>query len=76
MISDDRDRTLLFDLDVAIQRLNQACPTTRRRWLSPACITTCFGNGLRCRSIRGATLTPQLKTKISVAWKTSEIVVW
>ena len=31
MVRDDGERTLLFDLDTAIQRLTVTCRTTRRR---------------------------------------------
>ena len=40
-----RRRTLLFDLDTAIQRLAATRPTTRRPCSLPASITTCCGAG-------------------------------
>ena len=32
MVRDDAQRTLLFDLDMAIVRLTQRAPATIRRW--------------------------------------------
>ena len=48
MVRSDADRTLLFDLDTAIQRLPQTPDARRRRCSSPACTTTCCAAGPRC----------------------------
>ena len=40
MIRDDGERTLLFDLDVAIQRLNKIAGIIRPRSSSRTCTTT------------------------------------
>ena len=45
MVRDDGARTLLFDLDTAIQRLTADVPTIRRSCSSPRCITTSCAAG-------------------------------
>ena len=45
MVRDDGQRTLLFDLDTAIQRLSRICRITRPRCSSRRCTTICCGAG-------------------------------
>ena len=51
MVRDDGQRTLLFDLDAAIQRSRATCRRIRRRCSSPASTTTCFAAGRRCEAL-------------------------
>ena len=56
MVRDDGQRTLLFDLDTAIQRLRDGRRTIRRRCSSPASTTTCCAAGRTCRRPLAATV--------------------
>ncbi len=45
MVRDDAKRSMLFEMDNAIQRLNRDVPGNPRSLSSPACITTCCAPG-------------------------------
>lgn len=49
MVRDDGERTLLFDLDAAIQQLSRSQPITRPPFSSPASTTICSAAGRSCR---------------------------
>lgn len=51
MLRDDADRTLLFDLDTAIQRLTVDMPNHPAAVQLTAVITTCCVAGPICRQI-------------------------